>query len=239
MKKVSVIIPTLNEEKSLPSTLESLKSQTYRDFEAIVKDGLSADRTVEIAEKYSAKVVSKRDSSAGEARNQGVEYVSGNILVFLDADTLLAPDTLSKLVEDFHKYDAVLVFPRYLPREQTIEGEGKPTHIARPLVKLWFTFEDFFRKYVGKYAGGMCMACDLVAFKRIGGFDEKLKVCEDIEISYRLRKWGQVICDHEIVAYPSARRFFKSGFLNSLFTYLTYLLKWHLGLGQPKPKIIR
>lgn len=239
MTKVSVIIPTLNEEKLLPSTLESLKAQTHKDFEVIVKDGLSVDKTVDIARNHGAKVISLKDSSAGEARNQGARYACGTILVFLDADTLMAPDTMDKLVKDLQGYGAVLVFPRYLTREQAVEVNGKPPYGVRVFVKFWFTFEDLFRKYADRYAGGMCMACDATAFRRVGGFNEKLKVCEDIEISYRLRKIGRVICDHDIVVYPSARRYFKGGVLRSLLTYLVFRIRWHLGLKQPRPSIFR
>ena len=108
MTKVSVIIPTLNEEKLLPSTLESLNAQTYKDFELIVKDGLSVDKTVDIAKRYGAKVISLKDSSAGEARNQGARYAGGSILVFLDADTLMASDAMNKLVKNLEKFGAVL-----------------------------------------------------------------------------------------------------------------------------------
>ena len=239
MKKISVIIPTLNEERFLPLTLENLRRQTIKDFELIVKDGLSKDRTVEIAEQYGAKVFSKNDSSLGEARNQGAKSAGGDILVFLDADTLLASDALGKLAEDFLRYDAVMVFPKYSLREQEALIEGKRGSIEKFLVKLWVTFEDSFRKYADVYAGGMCMACDAKAFKRIGGFNENLKVCEDVEISYRFRKIGPVIADHNIVAYPSARRYLKGGLVNSLLTYLTFRLQWQLGLAQPKPKLFR
>lgn len=234
-----MIIPALNEQKLLPSTLESVNIQTYRNLEVIVKDGLSADKTVDVARKYGAKVVSLRDSSAGEARNQGAQHASGNVFVFLDADTLMARDTVSKLIDDFRRYDAVLVFPRYLTREQANEIETKPSYVTRVFVKSWFTFEDVFRKYADRYAGGMCMACDAVAFKKIGGFNEKLKVCEDIEISYRFKKIGPVICDHGIAVYPSARRYLKGGVLRSLLTYLVFRVRWHLGLEQPKPTVFR
>jgi glycosyltransferase involved in cell wall biosynthesis len=239
LKKVSVIIPALNEEKLLPSTLESVNSQTYRNFEVIVKDGLSADKTVDIARKYGARIVSLRDSSAGEARNQGAQHASGSIFVFLDADTLMASDTVGKFIDDFRRYDAVLVFPRYLTREQANEVETQPSYVTRVFVKSWFTFEDLFRKYADRYAGGMCMACDAVAFKKIGGFNERLKVCEDIEISYRFKKTGPVICDHDIIVYPSARRYLKGGVLRSLLTYLVFRVRWHLGLEQPKPSVFR
>ena len=239
LKKVSIVIPALNEEKLLPSTLESVKNQTYKNLEVIVKDGLSSDKTVDIARKYDARVIRLKDSSAGEARNQGAQRASGDILVFLDADTLMARDTASKLVEDFTKFDAVLVFPRYLTREEADEIDSKPSYVVRVFVKSWFTFEDLFRKYADRYAGGMCMACDAAAFRKIGGFNEHLKVCEDIEISYRLKKIGQVICDHNIVVYPSARRYLKGGVLRSLLTYLVFRVRWHLGLEQPKPSVFR
>lgn len=239
LKKVSVIIPALNEEKLLPSTLESVNIQTYGNLEVIVKDGLSADKTVDVARRYGAKVVSLKDSSAGEARNQGAKHASGNVLVFLDADTLMARDTVSQLIDDFRRYDAVLVFPRYLTREQANEIETQRSYVTRVFVKSWFTFEDLFRKYADRYAGGMCMACDAVAFKKIGGFNERLKVCEDIEISYRFKKIGPVICDHDVVVYPSARRYFKGGVLRSLLTYLVFRVRWHLGLEQPKPTVFR
>jgi glycosyltransferase involved in cell wall biosynthesis len=239
MTRVSVIIPALNEEKLLPSTLQSVKAQTYKDFELIVKDGLSVDRTVDIAKRYGARVISLRDSSAGEARNQGARHAVGDVLVFLDADTLMAPDTLGKLVKDMREYAAVLVFPRYQTREQIMQFNGRPSYSARVFVTWWFTFEDLFRKYADQYAGGMCMACDAAAFRRIGGFNGKLKVCEDIEISYRFRKAGRVVCDHEIVVYPSARRYFKGGVLRSLLTYLVFRVRWHLGLEQPKPIVFR
>ncbi len=239
MKKVSVIIPAINEQKLLPSTLESVKIQTYRNLEVIVKDGLSTDKTADVARKHGAKVVSLRDSSAGEARNQGAQHASGDVFVFLDADTLLAHDTVSKLIDDFRKYDAVLVFPRYLTREQANEIDSKPSYIVRVFVKSWFTFEDLFRKYADRYAGGMCMSCDAAAFRKIGGFNERLKVCEDIEISYRFKKIGPVICDHNIVVYPSARRYLKGGVLRSLLTYLVFRVRWHLGLEQPKPTVFR
>ena len=82
MKKLSVIIPTLNEEKYIASTLRSLAEQSHKDFELIVKDGLSTDNTESIAREYADLVVSKKDSSIGDARNQGARYAKGDVLVW-------------------------------------------------------------------------------------------------------------------------------------------------------------
>lgn len=239
MKKVSVIVPAFNEEKFLSTTLESVRKQTYKNLELIVKDGLSRDKTVAIAERYVDKVISKKDVSAGDARNQGAAYAKGDILVFVDADTLLALDTVERIVSDFEKPNVVLVFPKYLPKKEILEIEGRKVQMPRKIDVFWFSLENLVRRHFDKYAGGMCMACDAKVFREIGGFNKALKVCEDIEISYRLRKRGYVICDHNIVAYPSARRYVKMGFIRTLFTYFFYSVQWHLGMEQPQPKIIR
>jgi glycosyltransferase involved in cell wall biosynthesis len=239
MKKVSVIIPAFNEEKFLSATLESIRKQTYRNLEIIVKDGLSKDKTIAIAERYADKVISEKDISAGDARNQGAAYAKGDILVFVDADTLLASDAIERIIEDFEKPNVTLVFPKYLPKKEILEIEGRKVQMPRRLDTFWFSFENLVRRYVDKYAGGMCMACDAKTFGEIGGFNKALRVCEDIEISYRLRKRGYAICDHTIVAYPSARRYVKMGFIRTLFTYFFYSVQWHLGMEQPQPTVIR
>jgi len=239
MKKVSVIVPAFNEEKFLSDTLESVRKQTYRNIELIVKDGLSTDRTVAIAKRYADKVVSKKDTSVGDARNQAAATAEGDILVFIDADTLLAPDVIEKIVKDFENPDVTLVFPKYLPKREILEIEGRMVQMPRRIDTFWFSLENFIRKYVERYAGGMCMACEAKTFREISGFNKALKVCEDIEMSYRLRKRGYVVCDHEIVVYPSARRYVKLGFVRTLFTYFVYSIQWYLGMEQPQPKVVR
>jgi len=235
MKKVAVIIPTFNEAKSLHLTLENLRKQTFRDFELIVKDGVSTDRTVDTAAKFGAKVISTKDVSAGDARNQATEYVDKDcaVLVFVDADTTLASDALERIIEDFEKYRISLIIPKYVPREETMHIDDRIVQLPHPAIKLWFWFEHFFRKYVDKYSGGMCMPVDAQIFKSVGGFREDLIVCEDIEISYRLRKAGRVLVDDKILVYVSTRRYLREGIPRGLLTYLAYRAMWHLGIHQP------
>jgi len=233
--KTAVIVPTLNEEKSLQLTLENLRNQTYQDFELIVKDGLSTDRTVEIASKYTSKVISERDASPGEARNQAAKYVEKDcaIIVFIDADTTLAPDALERIVKDFKEHRLSFIIPRFLPRRETIQLNGIFVQLPHPAIRLWFAFEHLFREYVDTYGGGMCMPVDARVFRRLGGFREELRVCEDIELSYRLHREGRVLVDDKVLVYVSTRRYLHEGIIRGLLTYLLYRAMWHLGVHQP------
>ncbi len=93
MPEISVIIPALNEQKYIGNPLSGLKSQTFRDFETIVVDGGSRDRTASIARK-SAKVIVCREKGVSVARNRGAAAAKGSILLFLDADTRPSRDLL-------------------------------------------------------------------------------------------------------------------------------------------------
>lgn len=231
MKRISVIIPTLNEERYLRPTLQSLAEQTYRDFELIVKDGLSRDSTVEIAKEFADIVISEKDISIGDARNQGAKRANGEVLAFLDADTFLDKNALELVADDFTRYDIVLLLPRYGPKERDI---GIVPKIRKEMNRFYVGFENYWRKDVDKFCGGMFMPVNFSAFRRIGGFDRRLRCVEDIELSYRLRKTGNVLNDYRVKAYFSFRRFILSGYVETLRNYGLNALRMHLKLQQPE-----
>ncbi len=231
MKKISVIIPTLNEEKYIEPTLRSLTNQTYRNFECIVKDGLSKDKTAEIANDYVDSVISERDISIGDARNQGARHATGDVLAFLDADTSLDKYALEFVAEDFNQHDIVLLLPKYGPRE---DGTRLLSRTKKQVGRFLIGFENYWRKYVDKFCGGMFMPVDASTFKEIGGFDRRLQCCEDIEMSYRLRKVGNVLNDYRVKAHFSIRRFILTGYVETLRNYGLNALRMHLHILQPE-----
>ena len=90
---LSIIIPCLNEEEYLPLLLESVKKQKFLDYEIILADAGSKDKTLQIAKKYNCKIVPGGLPSKG--RNQGAKKAKGDLLLFLDADVIL-PDGFFK-----------------------------------------------------------------------------------------------------------------------------------------------
>jgi len=110
MIKVSVIIPTYNEENEIVECLESLGEQSYDDFEIIVVDDGSTDRTIDVLNSLSTihyppfTLFRQKHKGAGAARNLGAEQARGEILVFVDADMTFDKDFLNKLVEPIVMY---------------------------------------------------------------------------------------------------------------------------------------
>jgi glycosyltransferase involved in cell wall biosynthesis len=101
---ISVIIPTYNEEKVLGYCIESLDGQTYKDFEVIVVDDGSTDKTLQFLSELQIlnlklKIVRSTHLGAGAARNLGAEHARGEVLVFVDADMTFDRKFLEKLVE--------------------------------------------------------------------------------------------------------------------------------------------
>ncbi len=103
MSKVSVIIPTYNEENTIAECLESLSQQTYKDTEIIVVDDGSTDNTLNVVETvhcslFTVHLLRQKHKGPGEARNLGAKNAKGEILVFVDADMTFERDFIEKLV---------------------------------------------------------------------------------------------------------------------------------------------
>ena len=99
MPKFSIIVPVYNVEKYIGKCLESIKNQTYKDYEVIVVNDGSTDKSMEIAKEYNVKVINTKHVSVSEARNIGVKHATGEYLMFLDSDDFWD----NKLLEEITK----------------------------------------------------------------------------------------------------------------------------------------
>jgi glycosyltransferase involved in cell wall biosynthesis len=98
---VSAVIPTLDEERFISLCLDSLLAQTVKPAEIIVVDGGSKDRTVEIARRYTDKILVSPVANIAFQRELGVRQASGEYILLVDADTVLPPDTVRLMLENF------------------------------------------------------------------------------------------------------------------------------------------
>ena len=109
--KVSVVIPVYNNEKYIRETLNSLKDQTYTDFEVLCIDDGSSDNSSKIIQEFEAKdqrfhYYFQENSGAGPARNNGLSKATGEYISFLDGDDLYYPDSLKRMITALDKTQA-------------------------------------------------------------------------------------------------------------------------------------
>ncbi|MEM2896256.1 MAG: glycosyltransferase [Candidatus Bathyarchaeia archaeon] len=214
---ISIIIPSLNEERYIKKCLLSLLNQSYdKDYEIIVVDGGSTDKTIDIAKKFADKViVSSRP--VGKARNSGARIAKGNIYAFIDADTIASREWLSTIEKSLigQKEVAGVLGP-------TLPYDGCAwDHISYKIATCWLQKFSLMLRF--PHVAGFNCAYKKDPFWKAGGFDEKRTLSEDVMLSFKIREFGRIIFNDEMKAYTSTRRAKNSGYL-----YLTmfYLLNW-------------
>lgn len=198
--QLSVVIPTLNEEKYLPRLLMSLMAQNPKDaYEVIVVDGCSVDRTVEVAKRFSVKVFVKR-SNIAEARNIGALLAKGQFIVFLDADTMVSRGFIRGVLEMVERGVKCMVF-----RPEPLE------HWGSLFARIGYTLGWILCKLRLTNPCYMGLAVDKTVFKKLGGFDRRLVYGEDLDFLWKVSKVVKVHYPKHIAVYSSTRRWLYDG----------------------------
>jgi glycosyltransferase involved in cell wall biosynthesis len=203
--KFSIIIPAYNEEKYLPKTLEHIGqalSHLSCPSEIIVVDNDSTDSTKRVAESFGAKVFPESERNIARVRNTGARNSTGNILIFVDADTLV-PDTL------FQRIASVM-------EEENCFGGAvavKYADLQRKWMKVYLLGWKFWGT-VFNMKQGAAQFCRKSVFEQLRGYDESIFMGEDVEFYWRLTKFaeqhdGHLYLVEESKVTTSARRFDK------------------------------
>lgn len=108
MPKFSVIIPVYNVEPFIKKCLDSMESQTFKDYEVIIINDGSTDKSMEIAKNYSFKMINQENKGQSAARNRGIKSAKGEYIVFLDSDDTIEKDLLKKLDQETKDYPDVI-----------------------------------------------------------------------------------------------------------------------------------
>ena len=197
---ISIIIPTLNEEKYLPKLLNCIKKQAYKDYEIIVADANSADKTRQTAKKYGCKITKGGMPAAG--RNNGAKIAKGNILLFLDADVQLDKNFLENAINELKNRNLDVAGCCIYPL-----GNNLIDKIFFGVFNSWIFAIQLF--YPNASGGGIF--CKSKIHKKATGFDESIKLSEDMDYVKRCSKFGKFRILKNAIAYVSVRRFEKEG----------------------------
>ena len=200
--KISVIVPTYNEEKNIGKTLESIKKIDKKDWETeiIVIDGGSKDDTVKVVKLLGAKVFVFEHRGIGYAREMGVENAKGEIIAFTDADTTLPFDWLVRHVKALKKPGVAFSFGSFRVTDGTFPYYHYINYI-QPII-IWVCHFVFAKPV----ACGQNMAFWKEKAVMVGGFDKNIRVMEDTDLAIRIRKVGKVIYQGDLIVNSSGRR---------------------------------
>lgn len=195
--KASVIIPARNEAQRISGTLRALKEQNYSgNYEIIVVVNASSDDTEDVAREYADNVLVLEEGGVWRARNLGVEIADGDVVLFIDADTLPPRNWVSSFVRVFQENKNV----------QAVGGLLWPIEkgLSNRLSFRLFNWRTRRSRYAMLFGGNSAFRRDF--FMKIGGYND-FSYLEDIELSVRIRdihKAKAVLC-RDIMVLTSVR----------------------------------
>jgi glycosyltransferase involved in cell wall biosynthesis len=224
--KISIVVPAFNEEKLIVRSLQSIRtaaiafSQIGWEYEIVVCDNNSSDRTGEFAKAQGAQVLFESVNQISRARNTGAAATNGEWLVFVDADSFPSAELFTEMATHIQT-------GRFIGGGATVELD-QPVRWAIGFIVVWNCLSRWQRWMAGSF-----IFCEAQAFRKLGGFSRELFVAEEIDFSKRLNELArlrgqQVIILHRQPLKTSARKIH----LYSWREYVFFLLKSFLGRGR-------
>lgn len=216
ISRISVIVPTLNEEKNIKALLDSIQKQTEQCSDVIIVDGGSTDKTVQIAKSYHARTLVEKGLWEFPSRNIGAKIACGEILLFTCADVVFPRDLFEKISLFFQDKDLVALTGPDFPQASVLaEIEYGFYNLAR------FVFSSFPRPHKRFSTSTNFLAVRKYHFERIGGFISDINA--DGIMGMCLRDLGKVSFSMKTPVFISPRRFHKMGFSGFNLHYLYVL----------------
>jgi rSAM/selenodomain-associated transferase 2 len=189
---ISIIIPTLNEERALPALLDAIRQQGA-EHEVIVVDGGSQDRTLEVASGLNLRTFIS-PPGRGAALRIGAREARGEVLLFLHADSLLLPGALDQISKILSSN------PKIIGGNFRLVFDGD-TSFGRCLTRLY----EWIR-FIGVYYGDSGIFVRRCVYEALGGF-RPMPLMEDLDFVRRLERFGQTCCIKDPRLITSSRRF--------------------------------
>lgn len=197
----SVVISLYNKSKSVARTIESVLSQTHTDFELVIVNDGSTDDSLKVVSGIRddrIRIISTENRGVSAARNTGVSAASSNLVAFLDADDYWEPSflmTQAALIDAFP--EAALYGCNYA---DVSNGQIKAYNQG-----MGDSFCGYVEDYFGTSHGDLYCSSSVIVRKRaiesVGGFDERIRYAEDMDLWYRLILRYPVVYSNQVLAY--------------------------------------
>lgn len=179
--KITVVTISYNSAKTIERTIQSVVSQSYERKEYVIIDGDSSDGTQDIVRKYASQVdvfVSEKDSGRSDAFNKGLRLATGDLVVYINSDDYLLPDSLSRVADI---YDGTADF--YCGN--LLLWDDKTDHMCQIKPSLSFPTMPFFRRPVHQ---GVFATKHI--YEKLGGYDTRIKYAMDLDLLMRATRQG-------------------------------------------------
>ncbi|MFA6408395.1 MAG: glycosyltransferase [Candidatus Paceibacterota bacterium] len=213
--RISIIIPTLREERFIGRTLENLKS-LHLPHQIIITDGGSTDHTLDIARQYTDNVVTwthPQRQTFGQAKNAGAAIATGEFLVFIDADVIIpSPQAFFEEVLSVFDVNKKLIAMTVPLKPYAENHSWVDAFFSAPLNWFYVISNNIFHS--GNSSGEFQMI-HRESFHRIGGFSEHLAAGEDNELFRHLAQHGRTMSYWKLCVRHSLRRPHKLGWLRT------------------------
>jgi len=191
--EVSIIMPLYNEERFVAQAIESVLKQTYPNFELVIVDDKSKDRSLEMARVYEADgrvriLTNSENRGIAYTRNKGIKQSKGRIIAFLDSDDVYSKDKLELQIHEISSegsYKDEVVYTNYYKFNE----EGRITSAKKlepTTINTRVTVSALIREVVDPMFA--TLLCSKETLLEVGLFDESLRIREDYEIMLRLAK---------------------------------------------------
>ena len=198
----TVIIPLYNKEMYIENAIKSILNQTFTDFELLIINDCSTDKSIEIASKFALEKVQiihhKKNSGLAATRNTGIKKATSNYVTFLDADDLWKPHFLEKIFNLIQNFPEARIFGTNYEEiwDKTIK---KPHNGSESLANDFTGYINFFKINLkqGIYNhGSVCLHKEV--FENIGFYNENIQLSQDLDFNIRANYHYKLAYDNSV-----------------------------------------